>query len=74
MSGILRNSLRRIVPTMTHNVISKATLVAGPPKYPLSIAEKVLLGGGMCVGIIAPMLWIIANIKHYKNPSGAAAQ
>lgn len=72
MSGIVRHSLTRIVPAIRSNIMQKATTISGPPKYPMAFSEKALLGGVMCGLILSPMLWVLANIKHYKNPTGAA--
>jgi len=73
MSGIIRNSLTKIVPTVQSQVTSKATVVSAPPKNPMSFAEKAGMGGAMCVAIVSPMFYILANVKYYKNPTGAAA-
>ncbi|GFS14641.1 cytochrome c oxidase polypeptide VIII [Elysia marginata] len=71
MSGIVKHSLTRIVPVVRSNMMQKATMISGPPKNPMPFSEKVVLGGTMCGLILTPMLWILANVKHYKNPTGA---
>ncbi|KAK3702730.1 hypothetical protein RRG08_042715 [Elysia crispata] len=71
MSGVVRHSLTRIVPVVRSNVMQKATTISGPPKNHVAFSEKVMLGGTMCGLILTPMLWILANVKYYKNPTGA---
>ncbi|GFO03793.1 hypothetical protein PoB_003029800 [Plakobranchus ocellatus] len=71
MSGLIRHSLTRIVPVVRSNVMQKATTISGPPKNRVPFSQKLMLGGTMCGLIVAPMLWILANVKYYKNPTGA---
>ncbi|KAK0044041.1 hypothetical protein Bpfe_026555 [Biomphalaria pfeifferi] len=72
MSGLVRHSLNRIVPVMRSNVVQKASVISGP-RNPVPFTTKLAVGGVMCFTIVAPMFWIMANIKHYKNPEGVSS-
>ncbi|CAL1533877.1 unnamed protein product [Lymnaea stagnalis] len=74
MSGVLRCTLNKVVPTLRSNITQKATMISGPPRYQIPFTTKLAVGGSMCVIIVAPMFWIMANIKHYKNPGGVVAE
>ncbi|EDW18866.1 uncharacterized protein LOC6582698 [Drosophila mojavensis] len=42
------------------------SVVSGPPTNHVSTAEKVILGGGMCVASLFIPGWVLYHIRDYK--------
>jgi len=46
------------------------TVVSGPPRTPISTAEKIVHFSVICVAFFATPAYILANIKHYRGLEG----
>jgi hypothetical protein len=44
-----------------------AQVLSGPPKNHISITEKVVCGVILTVSVTAPMFYLLANVKNYRN-------
>jgi hypothetical protein len=62
----VRSMLSRGVPVMRTAVCQRATVVSGPPKFPMAITEKVGIGTLMITLILAPTVYLVTNIKNYR--------
>ncbi|CAD5123935.1 DgyrCDS12244 [Dimorphilus gyrociliatus] len=67
MSAILRQSVRRMEPLVKSSFVQKATVISGPPRVRVSFAEKATLGTVMIIGVVAPMGYVLANLKGYRE-------
>ena len=63
MRGILMRSNRALKPCVTQ----KATVVSGPPRVRIPLWEKLTTGIAMNIIICAPIVYIMANLQHYRN-------
>merc|ERR1711997_530396 len=46
------------------------TVVSGPPRTPISTAEKIIHFSVICVAFFATPAYILANIKNYRGLEG----
>jgi hypothetical protein len=67
MYGLVRGVANRTTPIMKVAVTSKATVMAGPPRVPISFTEKLISGVIMAFAITAPSAYILANVQNYRK-------
>ncbi|XP_004522328.1 uncharacterized protein LOC101458255 [Ceratitis capitata] len=66
---MFRNSAARLlVPAIRKGLQHRCqSVIAGPPVNKISTAERVILGGGMCVSMLVVPAWVLLHLKEYKG-------
>jgi len=41
-------------------------VLSSPPTVRMPFAEKIIMGTGMCLAILAIPAWVLVNAKHYS--------
>jgi len=63
LRGLYRQSGKVFRPAVTQ----RATVMSGAPRNRISFTEKATVGVLMCSGVLAPILYILVNMKHYTG-------
>ncbi|XP_011196666.1 uncharacterized protein LOC105221398 [Zeugodacus cucurbitae] len=66
---MFQNSAARLLVPAIRNGLQRRcqSVVAGPPVNKVSSAEKIILGGGMCVSMLVVPAWVLLHLKDYKG-------
>jgi len=69
MAGVIRNSLKNIVPAVRSQIIPKANVnvTAGPPQKYVSLGERVAQQAVLWAAMMGPMFYIMSQIKYYTD-------
>ncbi|EDV97246.1 uncharacterized protein LOC6557019 [Drosophila grimshawi] len=66
---MFQNSAAKLLMPAVRGVWQKRcqSVVSGPPTQHVSTAEKVILGGGMCVAAMFIPAWVLLHIREYRG-------
>lgn len=68
MSGVVRASLRKLVPAVRCGVQRRTTCInIGPPKEIIPVAERVALHTVIAVAMLVPMFTVMYNMDEYTG-------
>lgn len=66
---MFQSSSARLLASAIRNGLQRRcqSVIAGPPVNKVSSAEKIILGGGMCVSMLIVPAWVLFHLKDYKG-------
>merc|ERR1711976_277618 len=66
-SLMLRGLYRQTGKVVRPEVTQRATLVSGAPRFRIPFWEKATVGTLMAIGCMAPIMYIMRNLKYYNG-------